>query len=165
MANEIILQHWIFRDFILPFSLVFAIIFAILERTKIFGEDRKQVNSIIAAVIGMIFVGVVYPKIVVENMILFLTVAIVVVFIFLMLYGFIVGDTEGIKFPKGMKIFFGILAGIAVILALVWSMNLRGDLINTLFYQPWSKIFWTNFLFILVIAGAIAIVLGSGKGK
>jgi len=40
-------------DFVLPFMLVFAIVYGILERTKLFGDIGKSVNAIIAFTIAM----------------------------------------------------------------------------------------------------------------
>lgn len=49
------LQQIGFYDVFLPFLLVFAIVFAVLEKTKIFGE-RGRVNLIIALVIALLLV-------------------------------------------------------------------------------------------------------------
>ena len=43
MAN--LLQHPVMTDFVYPFLLVFFILFAILEKTKIFGEKAKEVKK------------------------------------------------------------------------------------------------------------------------
>ena len=43
-------------DSLLPFLLIFTIIFAVLEKTKIVGEGRKQFNVIIALVISFMVV-------------------------------------------------------------------------------------------------------------
>ena len=42
-------------DFLLPFILVFTIIFAVMQKTKILG-DKKNFNVIIALVLALIFV-------------------------------------------------------------------------------------------------------------
>jgi hypothetical protein len=42
-------------DVLLPFILVFAIIFAVLQRIKILG-DRKNINGILALVLALLFV-------------------------------------------------------------------------------------------------------------
>lgn len=42
-------------DFLLPFILVFTIVFAVLQKTKILG-DRKNFNVVIALVMGLLFV-------------------------------------------------------------------------------------------------------------
>lgn len=94
MALDNILQSDILTKFAYPFLLIFFIVFAILEKTKLFGEDKKQTNALIEFVIGLIFVGFAYPKEVVSNMIQFLTVAIIVLFVVLLLWGFIFSDIK-----------------------------------------------------------------------
>ena len=89
MVNTI-LQNWIFSDFIFPLLLVFLVVFAILEKTSALGKN-KQIDALVALVIGLIFVGFSYPKLVVSNMILFLVVALIVMFVGLLLWGFISG--------------------------------------------------------------------------
>ena len=160
MALETILQHEIFTKFILPFLLIFVIVFAILEKTKLLGDDKKQLSAIIAFVIGLIFVSVAYPKIVVSNMILFLTVALVVVFVVLLLWGFVTGASlkENIL-KKEIKWVVGIVIVLAVIIAVFWAMGIENDIFDFLFKQSWSNSFWTNFLFIAVIAAALALIL------
>ena len=49
------LVDWGLVDVLLPFLLIFAIIFAIMQKTKIFG-DRKNINVIVALVIGLLTV-------------------------------------------------------------------------------------------------------------
>jgi len=163
MAIETILQHWIFKSFILPFLFVFFVVFAILEKTKILGESKKQLDALVAFVIGLIFVGAVFPKLVVENLILFLTVALVIVFVTLLLWGFATGGETKIT-SGGIKWVVGILIVIAVIGAVLWATGLQDETINLLFKQAWSNEFWTNALFIIAIAAALAVVLkSSGK--
>jgi len=55
-------------DYVLPFLLVFTIIFAILEKTKLFGTEqdgraKTNINTILALVIGLI-VGLVTASVV-----------------------------------------------------------------------------------------------------
>ena len=102
-VQETILQHWIVTKFILPFALLVAIVYGILEKTKILGEDKHQLNAIVAFVIGLIFVSAIEPKAIVENLILFLTVAIVIMFVVLMLWGFASGAKDGFQLEGWMK--------------------------------------------------------------
>lgn len=160
MAAETILQSTIISKFILPFLLVFFIIFAILEKTKLLGDGQKQLNALIAFVIGLIFVGAVFPKEVVGNLILFLSVAIVIVFVTLLIWGFVGGRVE---LDSKIKKLAGVGVLVAVIIAVLWAVGVKlaevSDLVNFLFYQSWSAAFWTNALFIVVIAVALAVVL------
>jgi len=54
MAGVEILRGMGFFDFFLPFLLFFAIIYAALDKTKVFGEDKKDINAIVALVIALI---------------------------------------------------------------------------------------------------------------
>ena len=55
------LESWGIADVLLPFILVFAIVYAILDKTKIFGAEKKNINMIIALVVGL---SVVIPHVV-----------------------------------------------------------------------------------------------------
>lgn len=161
MAEETILQNEIFTRFVFPFFLVFFIAFAILEKTKLFGEDKKQINAMIAFVLGLIFVSVLYPTQVVNNLILFLTVALVCVFVVMLLWGFVFGNIkDGFKPEPWMKTVLAVILGVAVIIAIIWATGVFDGLGNQLFAQSWSKAFWTNLGFIVAIAIALALVIG-----
>jgi hypothetical protein len=169
MAGLTFLQSPALTKFVYPFLLIFFIVFAILEKTKVLGEN-KQINALVSFVIGFIFVGAVFPKEIVSNLILFLAVAIVIVFVVLLLWGFVMGE-EGLKVsaaPKALKIFIGIVIIIAVIFGVLWAAgvdisNLFGNFFDWLFHSSWSSSFWTNFIFVLLVAAALAVALSSGK--
>jgi len=169
MATDTILQHWLLTQFILPFLLVFAIVFAILQKTKLLGDDKKQIDAIVALVIGLIFVGVAYPKLVVGNLIQFLAVAIIVIFVGLILWGFATGsslkekmfDDDKLKWTKWV---FGVVLIIALIIALLWATNANiGNSLDFLFGSNWSSGFWTNLLFIVVLVVVISVAVGTSK--
>ena len=169
MAVQELLNSTVVSQFILPFSLIFFIVFAILEKTKILGDGKHTLNTWIAAVIGLIFVSAVFPKQVVANLILFLTIALVVVFVTLLIWGFATGGEA--KVSDGVKKLAGFVIVIFVIIAVFWAAGLRleflNKLIDFLFYSSWSKDFWTNAVFIGFIAIAIALTWkgASGSGK
>ena len=156
-----ILQSTIISKFILPFLLIFFIVFAILEKTKALGGG-KQVNALVAFVIGLIFVSAVFPKEVVGNLILFLTVAIIVVFVALLLWGFAIGGEA--KIDGKVKTMAAVAIVITVAVAALWAVGVKvaiiGDIFDFLFYQPWSATFWSNVLFFAVVGVALALVIG-----
>jgi len=171
MVQETILQHWIFTRFALPFLLIFFIVFGILEKTKLFGSDKKQLNALLAFVIGLILVGATSPTLTISNLVLFLTVAIVVLFVALLLWGFIAGE-EGLKFekaPKALKLLIGVVIVVAVIFALLWALGTEITIFETVFNfffkSDWSNSFWINFSFVIVIIIALVLVLRNTKGK
>lgn len=161
-----ILQHPIFSQFVLPFLLMFFIVFAILEKTKILTE-KKQINALVAFVIGLIFVGAAYQRGMVGNLILFLTVALIVVFVALMLIGFAIQGEP--KLPPGKGKWVLLVVIIVVAIATIWAAGIQWsyfeNMFNVLFDSSWSKSFWTNATFIIVIAIALAVVIGFGKAK
>jgi len=167
MAKEIFVTNWIFTQYILPFLLVFVIIFAILEKTKLFGEDKKQLNAITAFAISLIFIGFLYPKEIVTNLVLFLVVAVVVLLVFLMLYGFVSTGKEGFEIESWLKyVFLGIII-VAVIIAVLWAVGFSNvdNIFDFLFKQNWSGVFWTNLIFIIFIVVAIVVAVKSSKSE
>ena len=54
------LDSWGLTDVLLPFALIFAILFAILQKAKIFGEAAKRINIVVSAVIAFM---VVFPHV------------------------------------------------------------------------------------------------------
>ena len=112
----------------------------------------------------MIFVGAVSPKLVVENMILFLSVAIVIVFVVLILWGFIAADKkEGFSIPDWMKWTLWIVLGIAIIVGIFKAFGF--PIGEFLFKQSWSETFFTNLIFIVLVAAALALVIKSSSGS
>lgn len=51
-----ILESWGIMDVLLPFLLVFVVIFAVLQKTRILGEGRRRFNAIFSIVLGLMFV-------------------------------------------------------------------------------------------------------------
>lgn len=165
MGVDTILQSEFAVKFIYPFLLIFFIVFAVLEKTKTFGEGKTTINAFIAAVIGFIFIAAVGPKMIVSNMILFFAVALVILFVILMLWGFVSADNkEGFKIEGWMKWLLWIAVLVGVIAAVFWATGVGGNVIDTLFRQSWSGSFWSNALFVILIAAAIAVAIKSGKG-
>ena len=161
---ETILQHPVLTNFVYPFLIVFFIVFAVLEKTKLFGEEKKQLNALLALVIGLVFVSAVFPKMVVANMILFLSVAIVIVFVVLMLWGFVFSTKDGFVMTDPMKWGLFAVVTIALIIGILWATGVSGKAYDFLFGQSWSEAFWTNLIFVILIGVALAAVIrSSGK--
>ncbi len=49
-------ENWGLTDVFLPFLLIFIIIFAILQKTHVLGENKKNLNVAIAVIIGLLVV-------------------------------------------------------------------------------------------------------------
>ena len=163
---ETILQHPILTNFVYPFLIVFLIVFAILDKTKLLGEEKKQLNALLAFVIGLIFVSAVYPKIVVSNLILFLSVALVVMFVVLLLWGFIFAkEGGGVVFTQPMKWSLFAVVTVSAIIGILWSFGVTGKVYDFFFNQSWSSDFWTNLIFIVLIGIALGFVIKGTKSS
>ena len=47
------LENWGLIDVMLPFLLAFTLVFAILEKAKVFGDDRRNINMVVAIIMGL----------------------------------------------------------------------------------------------------------------
>jgi len=118
-------------DVFLPFLLVFAIVFAILEKTKIFGEKKANINSVIALVIGLLIVA---QKDVVATINSFLPRAaliMIIILMFLLLLAMVAGrEYAGLKeLPLGIAV---IAIAVMLIIALSPSISISQDTKNAL---------------------------------
>jgi len=155
-----LLQHEIVSEFLLPLLLIFFISFAVLEKTKLFGSEKKHLNALTSLVIALIFVGAVYPRIIVSNLILFLSIASVAVFVILLLWGFVYGEEkEGFKPQPWMKWVLGIGLGITFIFALIWAAGDWWDKVLDFLKSATGKALTTNVIFILTIVIALVVAL------
>jgi hypothetical protein len=161
MAIDNIFTNEIFTDFILPWVLVFVLVFAILEKTKVFGDNKKQVNALIGAVSGLILLAFPGSRDVVVGIIPFMAILAVVLFVFIMLYGFVSGESKTKDlFNKGTKIAFGI----GIVVAIAIALLVITDQWTTFWEFLTSSTTGINIIFIVVAAAAVAAVL-AGKGK
>ncbi len=98
-------------DVLLPFLLIFAIMFAILEKTEILGRDKSNINVIVSVVIGLLLI---VQKGIVEIINLFLprvSLIIVVLLMGLLVISMLAGNTF-----KGLK---GTTLGVAMVLVVI----------------------------------------------
>ncbi|MCK5450078.1 hypothetical protein KAI32_04375 [Candidatus Pacearchaeota archaeon] len=153
-----------FTDVLLPFLLVFVVVFAILQKSKILGEGKAQIDSMVAMVIGLILIGVEQPREIIVGLMPWMAVGVAVILVFLILYGFVAGDLSGDKTPAWMKNTFGILAGLFTLGVVLYVTGL-GDIIMGWFSSPGSGDVWMNVLIILLVIGAMIVAVVSGKKK
>lgn len=162
MAIDTIFQSDVATNFFYPFILIFVLVFAILEKSKVLGEG-KQKNAMISLVIALIFVSAVFPKVILSNLILFLSLSLVVVFVLMLLWGFVASDKDGFKLDDNLRKGLMALIGIAVVIGVFWAFGVGQIFWDWLFNSGWSDTFWTNLIFVVLISAAIAVVLRAKK--
>lgn len=163
-ANTI-LSSDLFRNLILPFLLIFAVVFAILEKSKILGEEKRQVNAIVSLVLAILTITFASAVNIINNLIPFLAVSIVIILVFLVLLAFVASGKEGLQLPTPVKIILGIIIAIAVIIAMLYATGTWDTIYNFLSGKAQSSTVLTNTVFIIFIIIAVAFVLLSGKKK
>lgn len=149
-----------FNQIILPFALVFTLIFAILEKSKIFGEGKHQINSIISLVTAFILIGVPLARGVILKVVPIIAVLAVLILVFMIIIGFVGGTTKEGNLNKGLGIAIAILTGIILIGAVLWSTGWLAKFLE-IGKQPDSNIIWQTGIFIVVIVAILVVVLKS----
>ncbi|OGJ21439.1 hypothetical protein A3K73_09020 [Candidatus Pacearchaeota archaeon RBG_13_36_9] len=153
----------LFKEFILPFLLVFTLIFAILDRSKMLGEEKRQINAIISLVIALIFLAFDFARNIVVNLMPYLVVFIVILFVFMLIFGFITAKKEGDVLNKGLKIALGTIFGVAVLVAVLFISGGWDWIYSSLQGGGYMDTVILNLFILAIIGGAIAVVLASGK--
>ena len=152
-----VLQQYGVLDFLLPFLLVFTIIYAVLSKTKILGgEEKKQFNIIVALVLALLFVvphmlgtyPLGYDPVAVLNATLpSISLVAVAAIMLLLLMG-----VFGTDFSKTAAPFIAVIAILFVIYIFGASLNVwRG---------PYDIFYWwttdvTELLIVLIVFGLI----------
>lgn len=158
---ETIFTSQIFVETILPFLLIFTLVFAVLEKTEILGKKKRQIDAIVALVIGLTFVAFGRETDIVVRLIPIMGVALVVILVFMLLLGSIY-QPESFKIAGWLK---GVIGVLIVVLVAVSVLVITGgiDIIFNILYGDNSGLLINGFL-ILVIIGAIVVVVWPFKG-
>ena len=154
--------YWV--EFVLPFVLVFTLIFAILQKTELLGEGKKQIDAMVGLVVGLILIAFPGARGIVVLLMPFLAVSIVILLVFMLLYGFFMGKKSGEDFlHKGWKYAFGTILAVGLLSYLIFISG-NWDFVLGFFTGGGSSQIWTNIILIVVIVGAIWVVVRDGGG-
>jgi len=169
MAIETILSSEFAVQIIYPFLLVFTIIFAILQRSQILGDGQKQIDALVALAVALIVVTVGWATEIITLLMPFLAIGVVVLLVLFILMGFI---SQGkLELPDSLKYVLWALSAIFVVVVVIVATGQWGVVSGFLFKGEYVDNFWSNFLLIVIIVGALAAVIlgdkikGSGKKK
>ncbi len=161
---ETILSYPIVRDVMLPFLLVFVVIFAILQKTKILGDGKKQIDALVALVVGLIVVSFGFATGIIVSLVPFLAVSVVVILVFMILFGS--AFKEGaFDLANPVKYIIGVLAAIGVVIVLLVSTGTWDRIADYFLTGGSNSSLVGNIVFVLVIIGAILLAIFSGKGE
>ncbi len=149
-------------DVVLPFLLVFTVVFAVLEKSKIFGltksmdgetdQPKKNLNAIVAFVVAFFVVASVRLVEILTEVSANIVLMMIFSFFFLVLVGMLTQDKDGISLEKGWKTFFYVIILIVMVLIFLGALG-------------WLKPAWDwmqNFYNSEIVAGVVllGIVVG-----
>ncbi len=144
-------------SYVIPFLLIFAVVFAILKKTKILGEGNDGILAVISVTVGLLalqfdivneFYAIIFPR---------FGVGLSIFLVAIILFGFFFpsDNSEGGKI-KG-------IATAIVVGVVLWSFDSWGEWSNFGFGSWLNEYFW-SIIILLAIIGTIIGVTGSGKG-
>lgn len=160
MAEIGILGSPFFTNVILPFLLIFVIVYAILDKTKILGIKR-DVNAVVSMVFALTTVAL--PSAfgavdIIIKIIPVVSVIMVIILAFMLTYGFVGGTKEG-ALRDPWHVFFAILIGLALLASVLWATGLLGMISK----QTWASQALQSFIMLAAVVAVIAIVTSGGK--
>ncbi|MEM4336972.1 MAG: hypothetical protein QXG86_03130 [Candidatus Woesearchaeota archaeon] len=165
-------------DVVLPFLLVFTIMFAILEKTKIFGfEDaekkytRKNLNSMVAFVTAFLVVASSKLVAIINQTISQIVILLVLAILFMILIGVFLGDKE-LVFDRESKwfIFWSLFMLIGIFLIFLNAIKTKEG-------KSWLEVGWGwiasnwnstvagSIILILVVLGFMYYIITPSKPK
>tara|TARA_Y100000034_G_C6859015_1_gene390739 strand:- start:856 stop:1383 length:528 start_codon:yes stop_codon:yes gene_type:complete len=153
-------------DVVLPFLLVFTIVFAILEKTKVLGEEkgepRRNLNSMVAFVVGLIFVSVIRLVDIINQALPEVALVLIISVSLLMIVGLFWGSTE-VKLEEPWQ--KGLVFIIAFFVVLGIFFNAIGWLDKIVDYVDlhWAETVIPTLIFFIVIIAAIFYIVGGKK--
>ncbi len=149
-------------DIVLPFLLVYTLVFAVLQKSKLFGDENKGINAVIALIIGLFVVRsetvVLFIVGFLPNVSLFL----VVILMFLLMVGLFSGEhSEWVGAAKGLAVIVSLVFIVLAIFAgQVGTFNVPRWILD--FIDPQTR---STIIFVAIFAIVIAWVTGGSKEK
>ena len=146
-------------DVILPFLLIFTIVFAILEKTKILGKEKlsdgtvitkKNLNSIVALVMSFLIIASTKLVAVINEVMANVVLLLILAVCFLMLVGVFFGDKEfTLKDYPGWSKFFMILMFVGIVIIFLNALDWLQYILAVFVY--WDAEWASAIIFFVVI--------------
>ncbi len=159
------LQDFGLFDVVLPFLLIFAIIFAILEKTLILGKEsdgapKKNLNSIVALVVALLFVSANKAVNIISTALPNIALMIVIAVSFLLMLG-VFWKTEEFDFKDNESkwyVFFSIVMFIALALIFMGAYQVSPGV--SLLTQAFNSISGGILQSVLIGAVVLGVIIG-----
>ena len=146
-----------FYDVILPFLLVFALTYAILDKTRILGtegdEPKRSLNAIVAFVLGLLVIGT-GKLVAVINQALANVVLVIIIVVFFLITISVFMDKDLLDIKKDYPKFFGFLIAVITVVIVLIFLHALGWLQKGMSYLSghWSEDFVATIILLIGIA-------------
>lgn len=155
-------------DVVLPFLLVFTIVFAILEKTKVFGEEefdgkkytKKNLNAMVSFVIGFFVIASANLVEIITNVSSNMIILMLLAVFFMVLVGIFYSNQEEFKLSTGWKALFTAVMFIGILLIFLNALKTEaGDTYLEIGFE-WLSQFYTSAAVgtVILIGGIIAFI-------
>lgn len=154
-------------DVVIPFILLFTVVFAVLQRTKLFGSDKKNINIVVAFVMATLTVvphitgnypGQYDPVLIINALLPSVSVLMIAIILLLILVGMFAGEWGAAK-----------ASGVVFVIALIFIGYIFGTTVgwwsspSEVFGGWWGSTLTTLVIVILVIGGLLWFISGESK--
>jgi hypothetical protein len=172
----VLLEDFGFFEVILPFLLVFTLVFGILEKTKIFGTEsyggrelpKKNLNAMMAFVIAFFFVAAKEIVASIQESLPIVALILIAIVSFLMLVGSFASGKEELDFyalfGDGFKAPFAIVFIVAMVMIFFHSFGWLSPIYD--YFSGAGNEVFIIAVFVLLTGGIMKFVFDSGsKGE
>ena len=159
-------------DIVLPFILVFTIVFAILEKTKILGMEtienqqytKKNINAMVAFIVAFLVIASTQLVAVINQVMANIVLLLLLGVSFLLLVGVFFGDKEFTlkDYPNWIK-FFMFLMFIGIVAVFLHALDWLKFIFALFLY--WDATWAATILFLLIIIGFMWYVIKEPSAK
>ncbi len=149
------LQQLGFFDYLLPFLIIFSIVYGILSKAQIFGQN-KSINAIISLSIGLMalqfgivssFFSEIFPR---------LGIGLSIILVILVLTG-LFRSSDDSHWQNYILLATGLIIGVVILIQSAGSFGFDSG--------SWWYYNWPTMIIILIVGVLIALVIGSSSGK
>lgn len=146
---------------IFVFVLIFALIFGILQKSKLLGDKSQQVNALVSLAIALLVVSVGYALDLITKLIPILAIGIVLILIFLLFVTFFYKDQ--FDAPPAMKYTAIVLAFLAVAISILYYTGAFTSISNL--FAGGNSIVGNLVLILIVVAVFLIAFFGKGENR
>ena len=146
-------------DVVLPFLLVFTIVFAILEKTRVFGTEKidgneyskKNLNAVAAFVIGFFVIASSKLVEIITTVSSYTVLLLLLSVLFLLLVGSFMKEGEGGFLKGNWNYFFMILMFVGIVLIFIYALGWWDQVWDFFRFQTGGEVVGSIILLVIIV--------------